>query len=120
MATDTVDGGERRARGCERESGRGERSRQGGSERGSGVSWRRGRRPGRRGGSQAGKEELARLACAPGTQLLRGEGRKTTEGLQWWAGPASCSAGPVGLPGERQVRFSLSFFLLILFCFPFI
>ena len=34
MATDTVDGGERRARGCERESGRGERSRQGGSERG--------------------------------------------------------------------------------------
>ena len=52
-----------------------------------GVAWRRGRRPGRRGGSQAGKEELAWLACAPGTQLLRGEGRKTTEGLQWWAGP---------------------------------
>ena len=85
VATDTVDGGERRARGCEREGSRGERSRQGGSERGSGVSWRRGRRPGRRWGSQAGKEELARLACASGTQLLRGEGRKTTEGLQCWA-----------------------------------
>ena len=75
--------------------------------------------PGRRGGSQAGREELARLACAPGTQLLRGEGRKTTEGLQWWAGPASCSAGPVGLPGERQVRCSVLYFCfsIYLLCF---
>ena len=62
-----------------------------------GVSWRRGRRPGRRGGSQAGKEELARLACAPGTQLLRGEGRKTTEGSGGGLGrPGGGGAGPAG------------------------
>ena len=53
------------------------------------------------------------------TQQLRGEGRKTTEGLQWWAGPASCSAGPVGLPGERQVRCSVLYFCfsIYLLCF---
>ena len=122
MATDTVDGGERRARGCEREGSRGERSRQGGSERGSGVSWRRGRRPGRRGGSQAGKEELARLACAPGTQLLRGEGRKTTEGSGGGLGrPGGGSwAGPDGPPGKRQVRcFALLFYFYFSYCFLF-
>ena len=51
--------------------------------------------PGRRGGSQAGREELARLACAPGTQLLRDEGRKTTEG---------CSGG-LGRPAAVLGRF---------------
>ena len=31
------------------------------------------------------------------TQLLRGEGRKTTEGLQWWAGPILLATRWVGL-----------------------
>ena len=102
----SVAGGETEERGGGRSRERGR------SERGSGLRGVVRGVPGRRGGSQAGREELARLACAPGTQLLRGEGRKTTEGLQWWAGPASCSTGPVGLPGEHQVRCTALFFCL--------
>ena len=41
--------------------------------------------------TREGKQEVAggrgRGRSRAGTQLLRGEGRKTTEGLQWWAGP---------------------------------
>ena len=94
MAVVAVDGGDERARAREGESREGRRGRERVRERSEGAVWRRGRRPGRRGGSQAGREELARLACAPGTQLLRGEGRKTTEGCsgglgRLLAGPAS-------------------------------
>ena len=50
------------------------------------------------GGSQAGREELAQLACATGTQLLRDEGGKTTEG---------CSGGlgrPAAVLGRLATR----------------
>ena len=42
---------------------------------------------GREGGG--GRRGRARAS----TQLLRGEGRKTMEGLQWWAGPHRSWAG---------------------------
>ena len=88
MGTATMTASSGRSReGKQRSEGEGGPESEGEVRGGRGGAWRRRRRPGRRGGSQAGKEELARLACAPGTQLLRGEGRKTTEGLQWWAGP---------------------------------
>ena len=102
----------------ERETEEGEEHRE--NERGQGV----------RGVSVAqvrtreGKQEVAggrgRGRSRAGTQLLRGEGRKTTEGLRWSAGPvgqAACWAGQVGCqvgPGE----FSLSplFSVFYYFC----
>ena len=49
-----------------------------GSEKARGVAWRRGRGPGRRG--EGGKQEVAGASPALATELLRGEGRKTTGG----------------------------------------
>ena len=65
-------------------------------------------------GREAGREE-ATVSPAPATELLRGEGRKTTGrgGLGWPTGPARWAA-------VSQVRFSFSLFLFqfsILFCF---
>ena len=84
--------------------------------RGPGGAWRL-RGAGQDEGGQAGG---GRGRSRAGTQLLRGEGRKTTEGLRWWAGPvgqAACWAGQVGCqvgPGE----FSLSplFSVFYYFC----
>ena len=65
--------------GCvrEREQRRGDEL-EGVSERDQGAAWRRGRGPGRRG--EGGKQEVAGASPALATELLRGEGRKTTGG----------------------------------------
>ena len=86
-------------------------------ERSEGAAGRLQTRRGRLGG----KQEVARASPALATELLRGEGRKTTGGGTP-GGLGRTGAGPAGLPGERQVRFlsSLLFlfllFLFILFC----
>ena len=45
---------------------------------------------------RGGKQELARLGCASGTQLLLLLAGGRRQCCPWWAGPASCSTGPVG------------------------
>ena len=65
------------------------------------------------GGSQAGRRWPGRVAARAGrvpVLLAREEGDR---GVAVAAGPASCSAGPVWLPGERQVA-PAPFFLI--FC----
>ena len=102
MATDTVDGGERRARGCERESGRGERCRQGGSERGSG----------RLRGVVLGVEAVAGSRRWSGVRRCASGTRRASDWREEEDLPAPGGLGrPDGLPGERQVSaFSLSLF----------
>ena len=58
-------------------------------------------------GRLGGKQEVARASPALATELLRGEGRKTTEWRRW-ARPAS-SDGPLG-GLERQVSCVLFYF----------
>ena len=78
---------------------------------GRGVAWRRGRTLGRRG--EGGKQEVAGASPALATELLRGEGRKTT------GGGGLGRAGPVLL--GHQVGFTgKSFSLLFLFWFSFL
>ena len=84
------------------------------SEKVQGVAWRRGRGPGRR--EEGGKQEVAGASPALATELLRGEGRKTTGGGTP-GGLGRTGAGPAGLPGERQVRFLSSLLFLFLFFF---
>ena len=81
MAVVAVDGGDelRSVAACGKQRRGGGRSEE--SERASGgLRGVVGGDQGDEGGSQAGREELAQLACAPGTQLLWDEGRKTTKG----------------------------------------
>ena len=63
--------------------------------------------PGRRGGAkQAGREEVAGARGRARRARARPPGREEddTGRRRWWAGPGlSHSAGPVWLPGERQV-----------------
>ena len=104
MATDTVDGGERRARGCEREGSRGERSRQGGSERGSGC---RGVAEG-----DQGDEGVARQARRSwrGSPVRRARscfgargGRRRRVAVAGWAGQVG-GAGPVLMDHQVSAR----------------
>ena len=60
-------------------------------ERSEEAAWRHGRGPGRR--EEGGKQEVAGASPALATELLRGEGRKTTGGDAWWAGPHRSWAG---------------------------
>ena len=78
-----------------------------------GGAWRR---PKDRGG-QAGREELARLACAPGTQLLLLLARGRRQCCPWWAGlalPGWAAAQELGRLQLRAARYVsvLSFYLL--------
>ena len=60
-------------------------------ERSEGAAWRHGRGPGRR--EEGGKQEVAGASPALATELLRGEGRKTTRG---WPGGLGRPLGPPG------------------------
>ena len=63
-------------------------------ERSEGAAWRHGRGPGRR--EEGGKQEVAGASPELATELLRGEGRKTTGGGGRLVGWAAQELGRLG------------------------
>ena len=67
---------------------------------------------------RGGKQEVARArarALRPRASVLLSRGG-TRQGGRWWAGPASCGAGPDGALGGAAGKRQVSFALFIFFC----